>query len=211
MFVYGVYDRVRGYTQGPGGPDPAARRSPRANQDRQPHHRLEREAGQPRPPQRCDACVYYLGLSHVVDRDDDPGDRPGHLPTADRRVLLHEDFLPVVLVRGGSDEAALYHRHRDRDLPTVRDPQRAVWNKHTGYEDDLFVWSPFALGLGSFLLEATRILGQSGGPQAFGQASVVGYLVATVFATVGVTPDLAAAVYPVVWWHHSIIALWFIA
>jgi len=111
------------------------------------------------------------------------------------------DLMGLLFVAGVS--IAIYRRY------VVRNER--LWGKHTGYEDDLFVWSLFVLGVGGFLLEAFRILGQGGGPQAFEQASFVGYFLAIVLSTAGVSVAAAEAAYPAVWWSHSIVALWFIA
>ena len=86
-----------------------------------------------------------------------------------------------------------------------------LWGKHTSYEDDLLVWSLFVLGVGGFVLEALRILGQGGGPQAFEQASIVGFFLAATFSIGGLSSSGAATIYPVVWWSHALVALWWIA
>jgi Fe-S oxidoreductase/nitrate reductase gamma subunit len=111
------------------------------------------------------------------------------------------DSMGLLFVAGIS--IAIYRRY------VVRNER--LWGKHTSYEDDLFVWSLFALGVGGFLLEGMRILGQAGGPQGFEQASFVGYFTASVFKIGGLSTAGAEAVYPVVWWSHTLVALWFIA
>ncbi len=111
------------------------------------------------------------------------------------------DSMGLLFVAGIS--IAIYRRY------VVRNER--LWGKHTSYEDDLFVWSLFALGVGGFLLEGMRILGQAGGPQGFEQASFVGYFTASVFRIGGLSSAGAEAVYPVVWWSHTVVALWFIA
>ena len=111
------------------------------------------------------------------------------------------DSMGLLFVAGIS--IAIYRRY------VVRNER--LWGKHTSYEDDLFVWSLFALGVGGFLLEGMRILGQAGGPQSFEQASFVAYFTARVFEIGGLSTAGAEAVYPVVWWSHTVVALWFIA
>ncbi len=86
-----------------------------------------------------------------------------------------------------------------------------LWGRHTSYEDDLFIWALFVLGVGGFLLEAFRIVGWQGGPQAFEQASFVSYFLALTMMELGLTASAAEAFYPAVWWKHSLVALWFIA
>jgi Fe-S oxidoreductase len=111
------------------------------------------------------------------------------------------DLMGLLFVCGIS--IAIYRRY------VVRNER--LWGKHTGYEDDLFVWSLFVLGVGGFALESVRILGWLGGPQDFEQVSFVSYFLATVYEGVGLTASQAQAIYPAVWWSHSIVALWFIA
>ncbi|MBX0324461.1 (Fe-S)-binding protein [Halomicroarcula sp. F13] len=96
---------------------------------------------------------------------------------------------------------ALYRRYGVR---TER-----LWDRHTGLEDGAFVWALFALGVGGYLTEGVRILGQSFPP--FETVSFVGWGVAVALERIGVTPDAAATVYPVVWWAHSLLALAFVA
>jgi len=81
--------------------------------------------------------------------------------------------------------------------------------KHTDREDDLFLWSLFVLGVGGYLTEGVRILGQ-GFPE-FETVSFVGWFIADVFALAGVTPAMAEAAYPAVWWSHALVALAFVA
>ena len=96
---------------------------------------------------------------------------------------------------------ALYRRYAARKW--------RLWGKHTSLEDDLFVWALFALGVGGYLTEGIRILG-TGFPE-FETVSFVGWFVAEVLAITGMTETTAAAVYPVVWWSHSLLALAFVA
>ncbi len=96
---------------------------------------------------------------------------------------------------------AIYRRYVARD--------GRLWGKHTGREDDLFLSALFLLGVGGYLVEAIRILGQDF--PAHETVSFVGYFLAAVGAGAGVSPDAAVAAYPVVWWSHSLLAFWFIA
>jgi len=84
-----------------------------------------------------------------------------------------------------------------------------LWGKHTGLEDDLFIWTLFLLGAGGYLLEGLRILGTGYPP--FETVSFVGWFVADVLAIAGLSQAGAAALYPLGWWSHAIIALVFVA
>jgi Fe-S oxidoreductase len=87
-----------------------------------------------------------------------------------------------------------------------------LWGRHTDLEDDLLVWSLFLLGVGGFLTEGLRILGTSATRDvSFEVVSVGGWLVKAGLAALGVTPELATAIYPVAWWSHALLALAFVA
>jgi Fe-S oxidoreductase/nitrate reductase gamma subunit len=96
---------------------------------------------------------------------------------------------------------ALYRRYAERN--------GRLWGKHTSAEDDLFVWTLFALGVGGYLTEGVRILG-TGRPE-FETVSFVGWFTADVLAAAGVTESLATAIYPLTWWSHAVLALAFVA
>ncbi|WP_424000364.1 heterodisulfide reductase-related iron-sulfur binding cluster [Haloarcula salina] len=96
---------------------------------------------------------------------------------------------------------ALYRRYAAR---TDR-----LLSRHTGLEDDLFLWTLFFLGIGGYLTEGIRILGL--GFPSFETVSFVGWGLAIALEGAGVTPQLAATVYPVIWWSHSLLALVFVA
>jgi len=96
---------------------------------------------------------------------------------------------------------ALYRRYVTR---TER-----LRGKHTSLEDDAFVWTLFFLGVTGFLLEGLRILGTH--TPSFSIVSVVGYAVRDGYAAAGMTPEMAAAAYPYVWWLHALCALAFVA
>ncbi|WP_336134998.1 (Fe-S)-binding protein [Natronomonas amylolytica] len=81
-----------------------------------------------------------------------------------------------------------------------------LWGKHTNWEDAFLVWSLFFLGVGGFLLEGIRIVGQ--GPES---VSFVGMAVAASLAGFGLDASSAAAVYPLAWWSHALLAFVFIA
>jgi Fe-S oxidoreductase/nitrate reductase gamma subunit len=81
-----------------------------------------------------------------------------------------------------------------------------LWGKHTDWEDAFLVWSLFFLGIGGFLLEGIRIVGQ--GPES---VSFVGMAVAAGLSGLGLDASGAAAVYPLVWWSHALLAFVFIA
>ncbi len=84
-----------------------------------------------------------------------------------------------------------------------------LWGKHTGREDDLFLGALFLLGVGGFLAEGVSMVGQE--IRAEESVSFVGVVIASLLEAGGLTPEGAAAIYPFVWWQHSLIALWFIA
>ncbi|MEF8852608.1 MAG: heterodisulfide reductase-related iron-sulfur binding cluster, partial [Haloarculaceae archaeon] len=84
-----------------------------------------------------------------------------------------------------------------------------LWDRHTSLEDDLFVWALFLLGVGGYLTEGVRILGQNF--PGFETVSFVGWFVALVLRGVGLTPELARVAYPLTWWAHALLAFVFIA
>ena len=94
----------------------------------------------------------------------------------------------------------LYRRYAARD--------GRLWGRHTSAEDDLFVWALFLLGVGGYLTEGVRILGQNF--PDFETVSFVGWAVAVALDGAGVSPAAAEAAYPLVWWSHSVLALAFI-
>jgi Fe-S oxidoreductase len=96
---------------------------------------------------------------------------------------------------------ALYRRY------VVRDDR--LWGKHTGFEDDAFVWTLFLLGIGGYLTEALRIVGT--GFPSFETVSFVGYAVALLFDAGGLSAGTAEALYTVSWWSHAVLALAFVA
>ncbi|MCO8242679.1 MULTISPECIES: (Fe-S)-binding protein [unclassified Haladaptatus] len=112
------------------------------------------------------------------------------------------DAMGLLFVVGIS--MALYRRywvHKER-----------LWGKHTGREDDLFIWTLFLLGVGGYLTEGVRILGTSATRNVdFETVSFVGWFVKDVLSAAGVTPQAATTWYPVAWWSHALIALVFIA
>jgi len=87
-----------------------------------------------------------------------------------------------------------------------------LWGEHTSREDGLFVWTLFLLGVGGYLTEGLRMLGTAGSETwVVSEVSFVGYFVMLVVEGLGVTPAIAAAVYPAVWWSHALLALAFVA
>ncbi|MDZ5812266.1 (Fe-S)-binding protein [Halorubrum sp. AD140] len=96
---------------------------------------------------------------------------------------------------------AMVRRYRERD--------GRLWGKHTSLEDDAFVWTLFALGVGGFVVQALGIVGQPA--RADETVSFVGMAMAAGFRWAGLTPAGAEAIYGVVWWSHSLLAFAFIA
>ena len=84
-----------------------------------------------------------------------------------------------------------------------------LWGKHTNWEDDFLVWTLFLLGVGGYVVEAVRILGTDFPP--FETVSFVGWFLAVAFESTGVTPGMAQAAYPALWWSHALLAFVFIA
>ena len=89
----------------------------------------------------------------------------------------------------------------------VRDPR--LWGTHTDLEDDAFVLTLLALGVGGYVVEALRILGT--GFPSFETVSFVGYALALAGRSAGISSVMAESVYAVVWWSHALLALGFIA
>ena len=83
--------------------------------------------------------------------------------------------------------------------------------KHTDWEDDFLVWSLFALGAGGFLLEGLRIVGSGEAIPTVEPVSFVGTATALGLAGLGVDASMAAAMYPLAWWSHALLAFLFIA
>ncbi|SFR35687.1 Fe-S oxidoreductase [Halogeometricum rufum] len=96
---------------------------------------------------------------------------------------------------------AIYRRY------VVREER--LWGKHTGFEDDAFVWTLFVLGVGGYVLEALRIVGTEF-PE-WETVSFVGYFVALVFDAAGMSAETATLLYWPGWWSHAILALGFVA
>ncbi|WP_247003472.1 heterodisulfide reductase-related iron-sulfur binding cluster [Halosolutus gelatinilyticus] len=96
-----------------------------------------------------------------------------------------------------------------------------LWDRHTGNEDDLFIWLLFGLGVGGFLLEGLRIY--SAGIPEHEIVSFVGYGLALAFQAIGLAtlgPTEAGVngaglnvenLHWATWWLHSLMAFFFIA
>lgn len=96
---------------------------------------------------------------------------------------------------------ALYRRYISRN--------GRLWGRHTSWEDDLFIWLLFLIGVGGFLVQGVSMVGQE--IRAQETVSFVGVFTANVLQGMGLTPESAAAIYPIVWWQHSLLSLFFIA
>jgi len=87
-----------------------------------------------------------------------------------------------------------------------------LYGPNSSLEDDLFLWALFFLGVGGYLVEGIRILGTSAVRDvSFETVSFVGWFVKDMLQFVGMTPELAAQVYPFVWWVHALNAFVFVA
>ncbi|MDG5758273.1 (Fe-S)-binding protein [Natronococcus sp. A-GB1] len=101
-----------------------------------------------------------------------------------------------------------------------------LWDRHTSSEDDIFIWTLFALGVGGFLLEGLRIYAT--GMPDHEIVSFVGWGLALLFQTIGLPVVEGTATDPnytalgvlgfnaetfhwLAWWSHSLIAFFFIA
>ncbi|MXV62962.1 4Fe-4S dicluster domain-containing protein [Natronorubrum sp. JWXQ-INN-674] len=102
-----------------------------------------------------------------------------------------------------------------------------LWGRHTSNEDDIFIWTLFGLGVGGFLLEGARIY-ITGMPE-HEIVSFVGYGLAMAFDAINLPTTGAAmaggadysafahlgfnaeTLHWLVWWKHSLLALFFIA
>ncbi|WP_075937505.1 (Fe-S)-binding protein [Halosegnis longus] len=117
------------------------------------------------------------------------------------------DAMGLLFVAGVS--IALWRRYVSR---TDR-----LHGKHTSREDDFLVWSLFALGVGGYVQEGLRLLGTASveagslAITSYEEVSFVGHFVADVMFVGGMTPGMAEAAYPIMWWSHSILAFVFVA
>ncbi|MDF9747359.1 (Fe-S)-binding protein [Natrinema salsiterrestre] len=96
-----------------------------------------------------------------------------------------------------------------------------LWGRHTSNEDDVFIWTLFALGVGGFLLEGLRVY--SAGIPDHEIVSFVAYGMALGFDAMGLStlgPEQAGFntaglnvenLHWLAWWSHSLIAFFFIA
>ncbi|TYL39659.1 Fe-S oxidoreductase [Natronococcus pandeyae] len=101
-----------------------------------------------------------------------------------------------------------------------------LWDRHTSNEDDIFIWTLFALGVGGFLLEGLRIYAT--GMPDHEIVSFVGWGLALIFQAIGIPVVEGTATDPnhvtlgvfgfnaetfhwLAWWSHSLIAFFFIA
>ncbi|WP_306054744.1 (Fe-S)-binding protein [Natronococcus wangiae] len=101
-----------------------------------------------------------------------------------------------------------------------------LWGRHTSTEDDIFIWTLFALGVGGFLLQGLRIYA-TGMPdheivsfvgwglallfQSIGLPTVAGTATDPNHVTLGVFGVNAETVHWMAWWSHSLLAFFFIA
>ncbi len=96
---------------------------------------------------------------------------------------------------------AIYRRYWKRN--------HRLWGRHTSWEDDVFIWLLFVIGVGGFLLRGIGIVGRDF--PAHESVGFVGWFVARSLDFAGLTADQAIALYPIGWWSHAIIAFVFIA
>src|SRR6056297_1281054 len=90
---------------------------------------------------------------------------------------------------------AMFRRYRNRE--------GRLWGKHTSLEDDAFVWTLFALGVGGFVVQALGIVGQPG--RGDGAGSFIGMAVAAGMEAAGLTAGGGGTVYRVVWVRHPVL------
>ncbi|MFD1513960.1 heterodisulfide reductase-related iron-sulfur binding cluster [Halomarina rubra] len=115
-----------------------------------------------------------------------------------RSYSLVMDAMGLLFVVGVG--VAIYRRYGLR--------MERLWDKHNSWEDAFLVWSLFLLGVGGYVVEGLRILGNDYPPHE--TVSFVGWFVALVFETGGVDQSMAGAVYPFAWWSHALLAFGFI-
>ena len=96
---------------------------------------------------------------------------------------------------------AMYRRYVVRNV--------RLWGRHTDWEDDLFIWLLFLIGVGGFLVQGVSMVGQE--IRAGETVSFVGVFTAHLLEAGGLTAEGAATIYPLVWWQHSLLSLFFIA
>jgi Fe-S oxidoreductase/nitrate reductase gamma subunit len=209
VFLVGIYQRVTRYTQGKDDPFPrlddlGSRIRSSARLALSNEKQLDRDivAG------LMHAAILWGFLTLLIGTTILGIDMDLYRPLTGDSFFVGDFYLSYSLVMDAMGlffvvgiAVAIYRRYVARS--------ERLWGKHTGREDDLFLWSLFLLGVGGYLTEAIRILGQNF--PAHETVSFVGYFLATVGAGTGISPDAAAAAYPVVWWSHSLLALWFVA
>ncbi|WP_302082195.1 4Fe-4S dicluster domain-containing protein [Salinibaculum rarum] len=209
VFLVGIYQRVTRYTQGTDDPFPrlddiGARIRSAARLALSNEKQLDRDivAG------LMHAAILWGFLTLLIGTTILGIDLDLYRPLTGESFFVGDFYLSYSLVMDAMGlffvvgiAVAIYRRYIVRS--------ERLWGKHTGREDDLFLWSLFFLGVGGYLTEAIRILGQNF--PAHETVSFVGYFLAAVGAGAGISPEAAVAAYPVVWWSHSLLALWFVA
>jgi len=209
VLLYGVYERVRRYTRGSEDPFPRL--------DDLPGRVLSatRSIGSNRPLFDRDivgglmhAFIMWGFLTLLMATTILAIDMDGYQLVFGESFFVGDfylsyslvvDFMGLLFVVGlGIALWRRYARRMDR-----------LHGKHTSLEDDLFLWTLFLLGVGGYLTEGVRILGQDFPDHE--SVSFAGWFVADLLSLGGMTPAMAQDFYPVTWWSHAILALVFVA
>ncbi|WP_340100440.1 4Fe-4S dicluster domain-containing protein [Salinibaculum salinum] len=209
VFLVGIYQRVTRYTQGTD--DPFARLDNLGGRIRSSARLAlsnEKQLDRDIVAGLMHAAILWGFLTLLIGTTILGIDMDLYRPLTGESFFVGDFYLSYSLVMDAMGlffvvgiAVAIYRRYIARS--------ERLWGKHTGREDDLFLWSLFLLGVGGYLTEAVRILGQNF--PAHETVSFVGYFLAAVGAGVGISPETAVAAYPAVWWSHSLLALWFVA
>ena len=75
-------------------------------------------------------------------------------------------------------------------------------------DDAIFLWSLLLIGVTGYIVEAVRIVADQ---PAFEVWSVVGWPLASLFSSLGLTAGAANSLHALIWWVHGIMALAFVA
>ncbi|ADJ16838.1 heterodisulfide reductase-related iron-sulfur binding cluster [Halalkalicoccus jeotgali] len=209
VFIYGVYERLARYTEGE--PDPRNRLDGFASRvvnavrivgSNEKQFNRDLYGGLMHTFVMWGFLVLLIGTTILfVDMD-------FYRPLTGESFWVGDFYLAYALVLDAFGllfvvglGMAMYRRY------VVRNER--LFGPHTSIEDDAFVWVLFLLGVGGFLVQGIGMVGQEA--RAAETVSFVGVFTATLLEAGGLTPAGAAVIYPIVWWHHSILALVFVA
>ncbi|WP_276273493.1 4Fe-4S dicluster domain-containing protein [Haloarcula litorea] len=212
VFLYGVYERVRRYAQGSDDPfdrldDLPGRVLAAARLALSNRKQLDRDA----VAGVMHAFVVWGFLTLLIGTTILGIDMDLYRPLTGESFFVGRFYLSYSFVMDAMGllfvvgvGVAMWRRY-GRRMDRLHD-------RHTSREDDLFLGALFVLGIGGYLTEGVRILGTSTVRDvSFETVSFVGWFVKDLLVAAGVSAGQAAAAYPVVWWSHALVALWFVA